>query len=646
MKYYNLHIGFFKLVFIGLLMVSVNLYPQRQPSTISKKALRFYQEGLGAYRLLDYAEAEYNLKEAINADSHFLEAYMVLAEVYWDQSKYEPSITTYNKAIEIDPAFYPRAFLNKGRLELKVGKYTEARESLSYFLAIEKNNQKDIQKAEKALKNAEYALKALEHPVSFEPLNLGPAINTKDDEYWPSLSADEKTLVFTRLLGSSSNTRNIQEDFFISEFSNNEWSEAENMGKPLNTYGNEGAQTISADGKTMVYTVCNQRGVIGRCDLFIAYKKGDEWTIPRNIGQTVNTTAKETQPSLSADGRELYFASDRPGGKGGLDIWRSTRREDNTWTKPVNLGDSINTPGDEVSPFIHFDNRTLYFSSNYRLGMGEHDIFVSTIDTFGNWSTPRNIGYPINTYRDEFGLIVNAKGDFAYYASDVNVEYGKDIYKFKLYDNARPQQVSYIKGKVFNKETLERIEADFELHDLEHGLLIGKFKSDPKTGEFIVCLPTNRNYLLNVNKNGYLFYSDHFALKGVFDVEKPFLKDVPLSPIKSGESIVLKNVFYDTDSYTLKPESRYELNKLVQFMNNNSALKIQISGHTDNTGTEQYNFELSEKRANSVVRFLIEKGIAAERLKAAGFGMSKPVDTNETEAGRANNRRTELLILE
>jgi outer membrane protein OmpA-like peptidoglycan-associated protein len=627
---------------------SLTLSAQRVYRTESKKAIKLYEEGLRAYNLQNYAYAQELLLAAIKVDEYFQDAYMVLAEVFWDDQKLENAISYYNAGLSIDPYFYPKGYYNKARLEIRVGKYKEAQNSFKDFLTFDSTGSKYRIMAERGIEQTKFAINAIENPVDFKPINLGPNINTTHDEYWPSLSADGRTLVITRLVSFYDITlgNHVQEDFFSSTFNDSTWQLAENMGAPLNTTDNEGAQSISANGQLMVFTVCNRHGVIGRCDLYYSRLENGRWTYPENMGQPINSTSKETQPSLSADGSTVYFASDRPGGKGKLDIWVSRQNEDGTWSKPENLGDSINTPGEEMSPFIHHDNTTLYFTSDYHIGMGGFDLFMSTKSADGKWGKPKNLGYPINTHRDEIGLIVNAKGNMAYFASDIDQRRGKDIYQFELYSEARPQEVSYLKGRVFDEVTRQRLKARFELYDLADGSLVNKSESDERTGEFLLCLPTNRDYMLNITRTGYLFYSDNFALSGIHHLERPFLKDIPLKPIETGQSIILKNIFYETDSYELRDESQYELNKVVKFLNSNPAIKIEISGHTDNIGTPGYNMRLSENRAKSVVEYLTSKGIKTDRLIYRGYGLAQPLDSNETEEGRANNRRTELKIVE
>ena len=320
---------------------------------------------------------------------------------------------------------------------------------------------------------------------------------------------------------------------------------------------------------------------------------------------------------------------------------------DGSWSIPVNLGDSINTRFEEMAPFIHPDSRTLYFASRGHQGMGGYDLFLSRMDTGGNWTHPVDLGYPINTYADEINLVVNAKGDVAYISSDkLGGKGGMDIYSFKLYKEAQPVMVTYFKGIVFDKETKRRLEAKFELIDLASGKTVSRSSSDPVSGEFLLSLPTEKDYGLNVSRPGYLFYSDHFALRGESSKTKPFIYNVPLQPIRVGETVILKNIFFDTDKYDLKVESRSELARLIQLLKGNLSIHIEISGHTDNHGTADHNLVLSRNRPRAVYDYLIMNKIDASRLSYKGFGKTKPVTTNNTQEGRAKNRRTEFVIIQ
>jgi outer membrane protein OmpA-like peptidoglycan-associated protein len=374
---------------------------------------------------------------------------------------------------------------------------------------------------------------------------------------------------------------------------------------------------------------------------------GGKWTEPKNIGPPVNTPHWESQPAFAADGRTVYFASNRPRGAGGIDIWKTKIDDDDRFSVPENIGPPINTPGDEVSPFIHPDGKTLYFASDGHLGMGGKDIFVSRLMDNNQWSEPQNLGYPINTIGDELNLIVNAKGNIAYFSSDKEGGFGgMDLYWFELDESIRPQSVTYLKGRVFDQKDRRPIEAVVELYDLSTGELFSSIKSDVVNGEFLVCIPTNNSYALNVNKTGYLFFSENFDLVGVHSETEPYHKDIPLKNINVGEIVVLKNVFFDTDKFDLKAESILELNKLVDLLKQNKSIKIEIGGHTDNQGSQAHNKTLSQNRAKAVYEYLISKNIDKSRLTYQGYGVEKPVATNDTPQGRTLNRRTEFKIIE
>lgn len=620
---------------------------QNKYSTSSPKAAAYFDEALKYYNQSNKEKAIQKLNDAIAIDSAFVEAYVGLSEIYREMGATDKVEEYLKKGIRINPSVFPGMYYNLADLYYTKGMYKEALQNYTLYSGMKTNNQKLRRNAEKYAANCRFAINAMQHPVPFNPVNLGDSVNSRYEEYWPSLSADEQTLVITRRLPVrrfGEPGADEQEDFFVSTFQNNHWTKAEDAGFTLNTPANEGAQSLSADGRVMFYTACDRGDGNGRCDIYVSVKRQDQWSKPVNIGPPVNTQYSEKQPSISPDGKTLYFVSDRPGGKGGFDIYMTQLDSSGYWQDPVNLGDSINTSDEEQSPFIAMDNQTLYFSSRGWPGMGGFDLFVSHRKPDGSWGTPRNLGYPINTAGDEIGMIVNARGNKAYFASNREGSHGLDIYDFDLYKEVRPIPVSYMKGIVFDAETGKKLSAKLELIDLASGKIVNQAVSGSSTGAFFVTIPSERDYALNISKDGYLFYSDNFALKGVHDAENPYLKDVPLKPIKVGESVVLKNIFFDTDSHQLKAESKTELNKLLEFLRKNPAVRIEISGHTDNVGTEQHNQILSEQRADAVKIYLVKSGILPDRITAKGYGESKPVATNENEEGRALNRRTEFSI--
>jgi outer membrane protein OmpA-like peptidoglycan-associated protein len=360
----------------------------------------------------------------------------------------------------------------------------------------------------------------------------------------------------------------------------------------------------------------------------------------------VNLESWDSQPCFSADGQTLYFASARLGGEGGSDIWSTRFIQDKGWTSPVNAGKQINTNQEEMAPFIHADGMSMYFSSKGHTGMGGFDLYFSRRDSTGNWMKPENLGWPVNTEADEINMVVSTNGKGAYLSSDLEDGYGGyDIYRFDLPVEFAPQKVSYLEGYVYDAETKKAVGAEIELFDLASGELSVRCASDPDKGYYIAALPGGKNYALNISKEGYLFYSENFNLEVTEILEEAVQKDVYLKPIKAGESFVLNNIFFDTDEYTLKDISLVELYKLNAFLVRNQGVNIMICGHTDDVGTAEYNQTLSENRAKSVFSFLVEHGITVSRLKFKGFGKSEPVAGNDTEEGRAENRRTEILIL-
>lgn len=656
MPHFNLYTSykFFLLVFTSLLFTVIVRAQQRTLSTQSNKAEKAYYKAADCYELRDYECAISELKKAVALDEPFTEAWIVMGDAYADLGQHDEAAKAYNQALKVGRTFYPEVLFFAGTAELKMGLYDAAQKHLTDFLG--QNPRPGMRKslAEKKLLSCSFALEALKNPINFKPLNMGESVNSAHSEYFPCLTVDDKTLLFTRRLPDSKHAGREQEDFFISSKSDTGWQKAVAMGAPINTWLNEGAPTLAADGKTLIFTACaiakdygEDRFGFGSCDLFVSQNQGGQWSEPQNIGSPVNTGSWETQPSISSDGKTLYFIkgiTDRYGVYH-QDIYTSRYDADSGWTLPHKLPPPINTDGTEESVFIHPDGKTLYFSSDGHPGMGGFDIFVSKRNNDGTWSQPLNLGYPLNTYHDENSLMVSGDGKTGYFASDREGGFGKlDLYSFLMPENAKPESITYLKGNVFDQSTFEKLGAHFDLVDLKTGLSVVSSNSDPITGAFLVALPGGSSYALNVAKDGYLFYSDHFDVEGSFDFNSPFLKDIPLQAILVGEKVILRNVFFETDNYELKNASKVELDRLVQLLRKNKALTIEIGGHTDNEGSSEHNQELSLNRAKSVFEYLNSAGIAVSRMTYKGYGESQPVSTNTTEEGRAANRRTEFKI--
>ncbi len=619
----------------------------------NKKAIKHFNAGKTAYESRNDEVAIVELKKAINADALFIDPYIILGTIYFDGKDFKSAIEYFEKALEINPRYTSSLYYTLGLALLKTGQYEKALESYKALLAFGKLHPDMEKLAKKEMVTCEFGALAVKSPVPFNPINLAGSINTAEHEYFPAITADEQTLLFTRNRRDEKAMQGSQEDFYISFKDQGKWLPSFNMGPPINTIMNEGAPTLSADGQILIFTACDMYGEYGpgrkgygSCDIFYSKKNGENWSKPLNMGQPINSSKWESQPSFSSDGKSLYFTSSRNGGLGEADIWMSQIKENGTWTNPVNLGSKINTPEKEESVFIHPDNQTLYFSSNGHPGMGGMDLYVSRKDKNGDWGPAVNLGFPINTFKDENSLLVGASGDIAYFASDREGGFGGlDIYSFEMPDQHKPLMVTYFKGIVFDSQTKKPLEAMFELIDLETGQLVVESFSNPGNGEFLVSLPIHKNYALNVSKGGYLFYSENFSLKEKGTLTKPAKKDIPLHSIKEGEIVVLKNVFFETASSELKDESKVELNKLVTFMVKNPGIKIEIGGHTDNVGDKKSNIALSDGRGKAVYNFLVTNNVSSDRLSYKGYSDTMPVADNTTPEGRALNRRTEFKVI-
>jgi len=617
--------------------------------TDNKKANAQYDKAIKYWLQGKTAQAIKSFEKTLEIEPRFIEANFMLGDIYADRKDIAKAKQCYLNGVLTDSSYYTKGWYWLANIEMSDTNYRLAKEYYSIFLRLDTENI-DLQPlAQKGIKEADFRQYAMANPVPFSPTNMGTMINTMFDEYLPALTADEQTIIITRKeprkATTTANTPE-EEDFYIATKDNDgKWTMAQRVDEPLNSNDNEGAQCISQDGRFIVFTICGEGGM-GSCDLYWSKRVGNRWSKPRNLGAAVNSRYWDSQPSFSIDGKTLYFTSNRPGGKGGKDIWKTTLNANGQWGKAINMGDSINTPQDETCPFIHYDDQTLYFASNGHIGMGGFDIFYSRRINDTTWTMPTNIGYPINTSGEEMNLIVGAGGKMAIFSSDKLEGYGgQDLYSFELYQEAQPIATTYMKGRVFDEKSKRPLAADFRIIDLENENEVVSATADPVTGSFLISLPVNKNYALNVSMDGYLFHSENIELlSGTPD--EPFLKNVGMKQLSVGETVVLKNVFFETNKYDLKDESRVELMKLHSFMQNNPAVSIEISGHTDNVGNDNDNQTLSENRAQAIYNFLIENGIEADRLSYKGYGETHPIDNNDTEEGRANNRRSEFKIKE
>ena len=634
------------IIFVLLLSSSTALFAQAL-STRSSSALRAYQQALSDMRIGRHQTAIDGFRKAISRDRNFTEAYWQMAESHKAMSNPQLQISTLQRVAKRSFPHFPQTVLRLGIAQFENGLYAEALNTFSML----KPEEKTI-RVQEWIRRCEIAIDLKSRPVPFDPRNLGPLLNTIYDDYWPSITADEQMMSITVLWGrlpGARTTMGVHEEIFHSQKVDGEWTKSRNIGPPLNTPGNEGAQTFSVDGRYMFFVACDRRSGLGGCDIYYSIRIGDTWSEPINPGEPLNTKWWESSPSFSAAGDELFFASNRPGGMGKMDIWKiDVRIEENgrlTFSNPVNLGYPINTAENEFSPFIHADNKTLYFASDGHPGLGGYDIFISRRrNKNSGFSVPMNIGYPLNTHRDEMGFVVNAAGDRAFFSSDgiSNNNRGKDIYEVTLYDAIRPHPVRFFKGRVYDYDNQEPIRAFVELYRLEDDVVVFQSVSDPITGEFLATLPADDEYGFHVSRRGYLFHSGHIGKNDSIEIRVSQQIDLPR--IEIGRSLTLKNVFFDFDLFDLKPESKAELNRLFAFLRQNPRVHLQLAGHTDSWGPHEHNITLSLNRARVVYSYLVNKGINPNRLTYVGYGPDRPIATNETAEGRALNRRTEAIV--
>ncbi len=657
--------------FIICFLAGWNTFAQKY-STQNKAAISYYEKAQDELRrTLDYDlkpkqrqkvenrydEAAEYLEKAIRKDPKFVEAHLELARIYeafrfQNPTYFEKYIYHYEQAVKSAPQ-NPKnmeATWVLMRHYLAKGNYDKTQKFAEQLLQFSNLTERLKQEAEFHLKIVAFAREQMQKPLEFKPKALPAIINRKDYiQEFPSLTADQEMLIFTAVPKNEIRKR-TGEDIFVSYKENGEWGEPQSISPRINTQANEGTCAISADGKTLVFASCQGRRSVGSCDLYISEKIGDEWTEPVNLGSKVNSTEWDSQPSLSADGKTLYFVSDR-NKRSRNDIYVTYRNAQGEWSQAVPLPAPINTLRDEFSPFIHPNGKTLFFASDGHIGMGGLDLFFSEKQNDGSWSEPKNLGYPINNYLDQVSLFVTADGKKGFYAdrkfSPNGVEESGIIMEFEI---PAPVAVStrtqYVKGKVLDEKSKQPLDAHIDLINLANGQKESFTSSDKVDGSYLLVVNERTEYALEVRKSGYIFKSLRFDFSGKsIDDFKPLELNILLSPIEKGRTFVLNNIFFDTGKWELREKSKAELDELVLFMQENPQVRGEISGHTDNVGDKKSNQELSLKRAKSVYEYLLQKGVEPNRLTFRGYGDSQPAAPNDTEENRQKNRRIEFKFL-
>lgn len=597
-------------------------------------AQKLFEKAVTAIDNHEYPEAVEFLNESIQKDSNYIDSYITLFQVYVDLKKNENAIAIFEKAISIDSASCAPYFVKYANTYASLGNYKKAndllnkiKEGLPVYLTQSFNQLKTI---------CDFALS---YPMdeNSKVTNAGDSINTFNAEYFPTVTVQDSLLIFMRKDGI------LREDFFYSIISPNNTSIAQPLSDSLNLAAKKGAPSLSSDLNTLYYSAEYNENGFGRYDIYKVTKSKTGWSLPKNLGQNINTDWWESAPSISPDGQALYFSSNKPGGYGGIDIYVSYKNERGGWKQAVNLGAGINTAGDEQTPFIHADNKTLYFSSTGWPGFGGADLFVTYKKVNGSWAKPINLGYPINTNENEQSVAISSNGKEGYIASDrPDSRGGLDIYKISLPDFARANKTLYFNGYINDAITKKSLTGTVKLVDPSDANKFMTINVD-STGYFVLSLPYFDSLGIQVNSPQHE-YASILINKKYLDSIKGSTIPFNLNPIVNQFTKNFNNVFFETNAATLLSNSNVELNALVNYLQASPKATILIEGHTDNTGLAANNLLLSSKRAESIAQYLMNKGILSTRITTKGLGDSKPIADNNTEKGRAQNRRTSFTI--
>ncbi|HRW74377.1 MAG: PD40 domain-containing protein [Lewinellaceae bacterium] len=631
------------LVYILILLAGLPASAIGQSYQPKPKAEACFQKAKQAAREKKAEKALGYYQKAVEIDPEFYEAQAQYAILLNRLGRHQEAIPALETLLQMDPAREPYIHFQLGKLYADQDQLEKAAGHLEIFAKTPGLDEEDLATAEQMVNTFRFRMKAMAQPVEFDPVSLSDAINSRGDEFNPSFTADGQTIVFTRNDGR-------QEDFYSSVVQHGTWQEAQPL-LDLNTRDNEGAHCLSKDGRTMYFTACQRADGLGSCDLYMTVWKSGRWSDPVNLGGSVNSRHWDSQPTLSADERLLIFSSKRPDGQGGADLWYTTRRTGGTWQKARPLPGEINTRADEETPYLHADGKTLYFSSNGHPGMGLQDLFVSRWIGDSIWSKPENLGYPINTSEQEQAMTVGLDGRTAYFSSNRRAD-GQttdyDLYTFTIPEERQGLPVTYVSGQV-RSTSGEGLPARILFQPLDNASWVTDTVDAGPDGRYLICLPAGQRYGMIIEHPGYSFYSQQVDLNDELAFH-PYHIDAILFPVLPGDTqdrvaIVLKNILFDSGSASLLPSSSFELEQVKGLLLEHPDLSVRIDGHTDDVGDPSSNRQLSEKRANAVVDWLVKAGIDRGRLTAQGWGETRPLVPNDSPENRQLNRRTELVLL-
>jgi len=613
--------------------------PKGKTKRICNNASRFIKKA-------KYFKAQQLLRKIKNIEE-IAEVYRLKAITFWKLGNTLKADEFAFNCIAICPDKNPLIYYLLGEINFNRKMYVNAERYLQKAIALNLDKETE-KKAEKMYKKAKTIANIINNPVPFNP-KVVRGVSTKADEYLPILSPDQDVIFYTRRgekdeIGSF--VKFVTEEFVFSKEDSEIFNKGIPMPFPFNRSFNEGGASITIDNKTLYFTACED-AVAGynNCDLFYTYKTGDGWSEVMSFSKQISMKDSwESQPSVSADGNSVIFSSDRKGGFGGSDLYFIQKNEKGKWGVPKNLGKRINTKSNEKSPFLHTDNQTLFFASNQFPTIGGYDIFYSRKDSLGDWQKPKNLGFPINTVSDELGLFVSTDGIKAYFASNqLDGVGGWDLYSFDLYDAAKPKRVLFLKGELKDENGQFVDYATIELKNIKSK---EKHIVQVQNGEYTAAytIEEGDDILLTINKKGYAFNSTYISSEDE-SFSSPTDIDFKIEQLGNGKAFQLNNIYFSSNSFDLNGISKQILISFSEYLVLNNKIRVAIHGHTDNVGSANTNLLLSENRAKSVFSFLLDMGIKEERLDFKGYGEQKPLVSNETKKGKAQNRRTEFLIL-
>jgi len=664
------------ILFLCLLLVSFVSLSQDETKCQeldNKKAEKLYKQGLD--KKFKKEERLAFLKQAMEMEPDYVDANFAYAQeriktLIYENASFKQTEPYFKKVIEICPKYHSDPYYYLGFIYYEEENWEESAKYLKEFLNFKDDDEKKYNKnydaflyqSKQMMRYAKLYNEIFKNPVPFDPHPVA-GICTERDEYLPIISADNEMMLFTRkqpFVDKNALVPSDKEQELFSYSMRNpetgEFDKGKRMPHPFNKNGSEGGATMSIDNKHLFFTVCkNEGGAQINCDIYYSDKKNGEWTEAKKVEGINDPMYWDSQPSLASDGKTLYFCSDRKGGRGGVDLYKTVKNvATGIWSAPENLGPIINTSGNEMSPFVHSDFQTLYFSSDGHPGVGGNDIFIARKDTSNKWTEPKNMGVPINTTADDLGFFVSTDGRLGYFASNLPSRAkgkaigGYDIFSFELYKEARPDAVSFLKGKIDDNGNGKNKAFNVEVKDASNKK-VTEAMVDTSTGEYMVVVNTKvkNDLIITVKKENYAFSSQLISKDSLVNSKPAKVNNMQVDTIKLGQTYTLNNIYYKTNSADLDPRSLIVIDEFVEFLKANPNIKIEVYGHTDSQGDDKSNLALSTDRAFSVRDLLLEKGIAEKRLKNfKGFGASQPIADNLTEAGRAKNRRTEFVIAE